>query len=189
MDGQILRRGYPVFTYTLHNEDPAVWAGSALCVCVSPLSHQSRRSGLQIQCLFKSLLKTFFTTMCLMHIFNYPSSFFVLPPVFVSTYILCFMMWSTVACIERCYTKYFFLCIIIKWQLHLTFESFSRCSYPEQLTGPIRVKCLAQGYRQIFSPSRLWDSNQLPFSYWSNALKGSAAMGPLPLCCCRLWWK
>lgn len=29
-------------------------------VCVSPLSHQSRRSGLQIQCLFKSLLKTHF---------------------------------------------------------------------------------------------------------------------------------
>ena len=32
----------------------------------------------------------------------------------------------------------------------LTFELFSRLSYPERLTGAFRVKYLAQGYRQIF---------------------------------------
>lgn len=36
-------------------------------------------------------------------------------------------------------------------------------SYPERLTGAIRVKCLAQEHIDIFSSSQLRDSNQQPF--------------------------
>jgi hypothetical protein len=44
-------------------------------------------------------------------------------------------------------------------QLHLS-------HYPDQLTGPIRVKCLAQGrINRLFKPSWLGDLNQQPFGY------------------------
>jgi hypothetical protein len=46
-----------------------------------------------------------------------------------------------------------------------TFEYFSRCCYPEQLTGAIRVGALDElkGTSTDVSPIRLGDSNQQPF--------------------------
>ena len=56
-----------------------------------------------------------------------------------------------------------------------TFTSFSRHSHPEQHTGAIRVKCLAQGHR-LFSPSQLGDLNQQPCGYKPNTFNHSVTL-------------
>lgn len=65
---------------------------------------------------------------------------------------------------------------------------FSRTSYPEQLTGAIRVKCVALTDLTDLSRSQLGDSNQQPFGCWSNAHNHLTTWHLLPthfiLCIC-----
>ena len=56
---------------------------------------------------------------------------------------------------------------------------FCRCSCLAQHTGTIRVKCLVQWTLNYFSPSKLGDSNQQPFSYWPNTLNPPGYLPPL----------